>query len=169
MSIRSEGKNSIHIRPMEGTDRAVVAEIITSVGNFSQEEIDCALELVDIYLNDSRQEDYRIVVATDNAKKVCGYACWGRVPLTRGTFDLYWVATHPGVQGQGFGSMLMAYVEKEVKAGGGRLLVLETSGKESYGRTVRFYRRLGYEQVSLIRDFYDTGDDKLVFVKKISR
>ena len=157
------------IRHLVAADRAAVAEIIDCVGNFNKAEIDCALELVDIYLSDPNQKDYRIVVAECKAGDVCGYACWGETPLTKGTYDLYWIATHPGTQGRGVGRALMLYVEKQVLKEHGRLLILETSSKESYGRTVEFYRRLGYEEASRIRDFYDVGDDKLIFIKRISR
>ncbi len=167
--MQSVDKLAVSIRPMEADDRAEVAEIIARVGNFNQAEIQCALELVDIFLHDDVQEDYRLVVAREEGRRVQGYACWGPTPLTRGTYDLYWIATHPDSQGRGVGTELMSYVEAKVQELSGRLLVVETSTKESYGATVRFYRRLGYEEASLIRDFYDTGDDKLVFVKRFAR
>jgi ribosomal protein S18 acetylase RimI-like enzyme len=63
----------------------------------------------------------------------------------------------------------MDYIENKVREENGRLLIAETSSKESYGGTVRFYRRRGYERASRIRDFYDAGDDKLIFVKRFSR
>ena len=157
------------IRPMKEADRAAVEKILSIVGNFSPDEIACALELVDIYLHDAKQRDYRIVVAEDGAAHVRGYTCWGPTPLTRGTYDLYWIATDPEVQGAGYGRILMNYVENQVRAEKGRLLVAETSSKESYGNTVRFYRRLQYEEASRIRDFYDAGDDKITFVKRFSR
>ncbi len=154
---------------MRELDRAAVEHILKQVGNFSPIEIACALELVDIYLNDREQRDYRIVIAEDSASRVRGYACWGPTPLTKGTYDLYWIATDPEVQGAGFGRILMAYVEDQVHHENGRLLVAETSSKESYGNTVGFYRRLHYEEASRIRDFYDAGDDKITFVKRFSR
>ncbi len=155
------------IRPLVAADRAAVAEIVSAVGNFKPVEIDCALELVDIYLNSKDQKDYRLHVAEDEHGRVLGYTCWGPVPLTAGTYDLYWIATHPDAHGLGFGRALMMFVEDRVREENGRLLVLETSSKESYGDTVRFYHRLGYEEVSRIRDFYDVGDDKLTFVKRL--
>ena len=154
---------------MTAGDRPAVAEILEKVGNFHPYEIEVALELIDIYLCDKNQKDYLIVVAQDAASAVRGYACWGPTPLTKGTYDLYWIATHPEAQGQGFGQALMSHVEDRVRSAGGRLLVLETSSKESYGNTVGFYRRIGYEEASRIRDFYDVGDDKITFVKRISR
>lgn len=167
--MHSDDRTAISIRPLETADRAAVSGIVSSVGNFSPAEIDCALEIVDIYLHNKDQKDYSVVVAEDPERQVRGYACWGPVPLTSGTYDLYWIAAHPGVKGLGFGRALLSYVETRVRDAGGRLLVIETSAKESYGNTVGFYRRQGYEEVSRISDFYSPGDDKLVFVKRFSR
>jgi len=153
---------------MEPADRAAVADLIVSAGNFNQAEIDCALELVDIYLTDEKQTDYHVVVAEAPASGVHAYACWGPVPLTRGTFDLYWIATGPNSRGRGFGRALMNYVENQALKMKGRLLAVETSSKPSYTETVRFYRGLGYAEEYRIRDFYDVGDDKLILVKRLS-
>lgn len=153
---------------MAQEDRATIADLVVSVDNFNQAEIQCALELVDIYLNDKKQTDYRVVVAEDPVSGVQAYACYGPVPLTKGTYDLYWIATHPDSRGRGFGRALMAHVETKVLENRGRLLALETSSRESYERTVEFYHRLGFEETSRISDFYDVGDDKLIYVKKLS-
>jgi ribosomal protein S18 acetylase RimI-like enzyme len=166
--MQSDDHPAVSIRAMAPADRTAVAEIILSVGNFNRAEIGCALELIDIYLRDRNQKDYRIVVAECRDGRIGGYACWGPIPLTVGGYDLYWIATHPSLHGQGSGRALMDYVEDCVREDGGRLLVLETSSKESYRNTVRFYRRLNYEEELRIHDFYDVGDDKLVLVKRFS-
>lgn len=153
---------------MEQKDRAIIADLIVSVENFNQAEVDCALELVDIYLDDPDQKDYCVAVAEDTASVVHAYACWGPVPLTKGTYDLYWIATHPNARGSGYGQALMDFVERSVSEQKGRLLVVETSAKDSYEGTIAFYRRLGYEEASLMKDFYDVGDDRLIFVKRFS-
>ncbi len=166
--MHSDSPSTVVIRPMTRKDRPPIADLIVSIENFNQSEIDCALELVDIYLNDRDQTDYNVVVAEDSEFGICAYACWGPVPLTRGAFDLYWIATHPNSRGRGYGKCLMAYVEEKVRENKGRLLAVETSSKESYIRTVEFYSRLGYEEASRIKDFYDVGDDRLIFVKRLS-
>jgi ribosomal protein S18 acetylase RimI-like enzyme len=167
--MQSEIGTAALIRCMEVTDRSAIEEIVLSVGNFNKAEIQCALELIDIYLHVKEQKDYRIAVCEDSESRVQGYICWGPVPLTQGSYDIYWVATHPDSQGKGFGGSLIAHVENCIKEEKGRLLFIETSSKESYENTVRFYRRLGFKEASRIRDFYDVGDDKLVFVKSFSR
>lgn len=153
---------------MAHADREALAALVVSIENFNQAEIDCALELIDIYLNDQTQNDYRVVIAGDPRERVRGYACWGPTPLTRGTYDLYWIATHPDARGRGIGHALMTHVEEEAQKNGGRLLVVETSSKSSYAPTIEFYRRIGYEESSRIADFYDVGDDKLTFVKRLT-
>jgi ribosomal protein S18 acetylase RimI-like enzyme len=159
---------AVLVRPMTPADRAIIGGLVVSVENFNQAEIECALELVDLYLNDKKQADYHVVVAETAASGVQAYACWGPVPLTRGTYDLYWIATHPNSRGRGFGRALIAHLERKVLENGGRLLVAETSAKNSYEKTIEFYRGLGFEEASRIKDFYDVGDDRLIFVKRLS-
>ncbi len=153
---------------MTKADRTCIAELVVSVENFNPAEVDCALELVDIYLNDKNQEDYSVAVAEDATSRVRAYACWGPVPLTRGAYDLYWIATHPDARGKGLGRALIGYVEDRVLENKGRLLVAETSSKDSYEKTIEFYHRLGFEETARIKDFYDVGDAKLIFVKRLS-
>ena len=63
--------------------------------------------------------------------------------------------------------MLLRFVENEVKKERGRMLLIETSSKESYSSTLRFYERSGYEEISRIKDFYRIEDDKVVFCKRL--
>ena len=107
----SRRAHKVSIRPLRASDRSAVAEIVRGVGNFNGAEIECALEIVDTYLRDDKQKDYRVVVAENSGCAVKAYVCWGPTPLTRGTYDLYWIATHPAAQGLGFGRALVAHVE----------------------------------------------------------
>jgi ribosomal protein S18 acetylase RimI-like enzyme len=149
-------------------DRSGIADLVFSVENFNQAERDCAMELVDICLNHKDQQDYWFAVAENSQAAPLAYVCWGPVPLTRGTFDLYWIAVHPNARSRGLGQALMAYVVEKVHEQGGRLLIAETSAKESYRKTIEFYQRLNFEEASRIKDFYDVGDDRLIFIKRLS-
>jgi len=99
---------------MTSADRERVIDIIKATRFFVPDEIKVAEELIDIYLSQPDQQDYQIVVIEDPAGKVTGYMTYGPTPLTEGTWDLYWIAVSPEVQGQGYGQLLVRYLENEV-------------------------------------------------------
>ena len=155
----------MNIRPIESKDRDVLTQIIKSVGNFNEEEIKVAIELIDDAISEYSSGDYIACVLEDEKGEVQGYGCYGLTPLTESTYDLYWMAVNPAVQGSGYGRAIIRFVEQDVRERGGRLLVLETSSQENYTRTRQIYEKNGYELVSRIRDFYKKNDDKLIYVK----
>jgi len=59
----------------------------------------------------------------------------------------------------------LQFVEEDLRKRNARLLVIETSSMETYGNTVRFYEKAGYQLASVIKEFYKPGDDKLTFIK----
>ena len=79
------------------------------------------------------------MVAEGDGGEIVGYACWGTSPMTTGTYDLYWIATDPRVQGGGSGRALLEHVEANVRGEGGRMLLIETSSRDDYGKTQHFY------------------------------
>lgn len=163
-----EGAASVshNMRPLEPRDRQAVSQILEQVGNFSEQEKLTALELIDAWLTAGEKSDYLCWVLEDESG-VRGYICLGPTPLTDGTFDLYWIAVDPSAQGRGYGKALTRLAEDEASARGGRLLLIETASQETYAPTVRFYDRAGYVLVSRIPDFYEPGDDKLTFAKRL--
>jgi len=162
-------EQAAHIRPLSPTDRSRIHELLVASGNFNAVEIDTALELVDESLTRGQASGYFFAVLEGRKEdsRVKGYACYGPTPLTQGVYDLYWIVVDPADQGKGFGRLLLDYVERDVIKRGGRMLLIETSSQETYGATVRFYDRSGYELVARIKNFYRIGDDKLVFSKDL--
>lgn len=155
------------VRPLTNTDRERVMDIIRATRFFVPDEIKVAEELIDIYLSQPDQQDYQIVVIEDQSGKVTGYMTYGPTPLTEGTWDLYWIAVSPEVQGQGYGQLLVRYLENEVKKKGGRLVMIETSSQPKYLPTRKFYEKLGYREMARIPDFYRPGDDRVIFGKHL--
>jgi len=160
------------IRPAEARDRGRIEEILIATAHFTEEEVRCAMELVDQSQEHPEKGEYVVHVLEEPdsgpKKAVQGYVCYGPTPLTDGVFDLYWIAVDPKQQGQGIGQLLLRFVENEVRRQRGRMLLIETSSKESYASTMRFYERSGYEEISRIKDFYRIEDDKVVYCKKLT-
>jgi ribosomal protein S18 acetylase RimI-like enzyme len=156
------------MRSLKGSDLPALTRILKATEAFTADEIDCAMELLGIVLDDPDQKDYFVTVAETDGR-VTGYILFGPVPLTEGNFDIYWIATDPEVQGHGFGRRLLEHAENVVCERGARLICLETSSQGGYERTRRFYEQAGYVEESRIRDFYRPGDDRITYVKRFSK
>jgi ribosomal protein S18 acetylase RimI-like enzyme len=140
---------------------------LEEAGSFTRDEVVCAMELLEIVLDQPEQKDYLVLVA-ENPTGVVGYILYGPVPVTSGNFDIYWIATDPSVQGGGFGRQLMEAAERDMCERGARMICLETSSKGSYQRTRSFYDNAGYLQEAVIADFYVPGDDRITYIKRFS-
>jgi len=156
---------ALQIRALHLRDRVPLHQLLTKDGLFTREEVSVALELVDGALAEPGGE-YRVLCA-DLDGKLAGYICYGPTPMTEGTWDLYWIVTHPDARGNGVARGLVARVEKELKQLGARLIRVETSRLDGYGAARAFYERLEYPVVSVMPDFYKPGDDLLVMLKRL--
>lgn len=157
------------IRQLLEQDREIIKNILADTNHFNEEEIKIALELIDVYLNDSKQTDYIIYVFVDDESgKTAGYICWGKRPMTDATYDLYWIAVDPKIHGKGIGSKLISFMEDEIRKIKGNLILIETSGKPQYEGERKFYERNGYNIQTVIKDFYRYGDDLYVYHKYLN-
>lgn len=152
------------IRKIKQADKLHIENILNRISIFSKEEVDIAMELVNISLTIMAQTDYNIFVYEKNGK-VLGYHCTGKRPLTDAVYDLYWIVTDPDSGEKGIGKSLLDHAEEFVKKQNGRWLLAETSSKESYTRTRNFYLRNNFSIVAEIKDFYSMNDSLMVFGK----
>ncbi len=132
---------------------------------FRPSEVAIAVELLDQAA--AGDDDYRFIGAFDGDDLV-GYACWGPTPGTEGTFDLYWIAVDTTRQGGGVGSQLLTHVERTLQAGGGRLIVVETSSRADYAPTRAFYERRGYTRAATLPGYYAPGDNLVIYLKELT-
>ena len=145
-------------------DAAAVRDIVASTGFFRPDEVEVAVELVTERLARGDASGYHFVLMED-AGQVAGYACYGPIACTVGSFDLFWIAVHESRRGLGLGRVLMREAEARIAAMGGRRVYVETSGKAQYAPTRAFYEKFGYRQEARFAEFYDVGDDKVVYVR----
>lgn len=150
------------------SDPSVVREIVRSTGFFSEQEVELAIELVLERLARGTASGYFFLFAECEAR-IAGYACYGPIPCTRHSYDVYWIAVHPDWQGRGVGRTLLCALEQRVAAAGGCRIYVETSGRQQYGPTRSFYEHNGYRCEAVLTDFYAPGDDKMIYVKELRR
>lgn len=163
----------MHIGQLRIGDRARLAELLVDTGAFHAEEVHVALSLFDLTHGDrdtgasDASVDYEFLGAFDEDHLV-GYACYGATPATEGTYDLYWLAVDPAMQGRGVGRALVHEVETKLAGRGGRLLVVETSSRPDYDGTRKFYARSGYVEAARVRDFYAPADDRILLTTRLT-
>jgi ribosomal protein S18 acetylase RimI-like enzyme len=151
----------------KGQDGDGILRVTSHIDVFTDEEKDCVAELWDEYVRlGTKASGYTFLVAFDGAQ-VSGFACYGERPLTKGTYDLYWIAIDPFARRKGAGRELLQRVEAEIQKMGGRLVFVETSGLEKYEATRCFYLATGYLLEATVKDFYSEGDDLVIFTKHL--
>jgi GNAT superfamily N-acetyltransferase len=148
-------------------DREAVRTIIVSSGFFSPAEADIAVELVDTRLAQGLHSGYYFLFAEYN-DAVIGYTCFGPIPGTLLSYDLYWIAVRPTYQGLGLGTTLLVRSEATIGQLGGGRIYIETSSRPLYAPTHAFYRARGYRQGACLEDYYAPGDAKVIYVKILS-
>ena len=149
------------------SDVEAVAAMVENTGFFRNDEVDVAVELVQEYLAKGEDSGYYFWFAdrTSSSNSPAGYVCYGPTPCTIGSFDLYWIVVDKECQGHGLGRILAGMAEKSAAKMSGRRMYVETSGKELYAPTQAFYRSIGYAEAARLPDFYDVGDDKIIYQK----
>lgn len=164
-NIRPEGAktmSAIEIRSAGRADIPAMKRIIDATGLFPSAMLD---EMMRGALDGSAPDELWFVAGKDTVT-ACAYCAPER--LTSGTWNLLMIAVNPDQQGHGVGAGLMRHVERVLAERGERLLLVETSGLPEFEPVRGFYRNLGYGEEARIRDFYQQGDDKVIFRRALT-
>lgn len=147
------------------TDIEIVRKLTSGTGFFNGEEIAIAAELATERLEKGNASGYEFIFLEVDGVAMA-YSCYGRIPLTKSSYDLYWIVTDTAYRNKGFGKALLRETEKDIINRGGTALYAETSSRGQYIPTRMFYEHNGYTLKARFEDYYDTGDDLVMFVKR---
>jgi len=151
-------------RTVQQEDRVSVVQMCRETGFFHEGEIAVAEELVLERLTKGAASGYEFIFAELDGV-VVGYACFGLIPCTQSSWDLYWIVVPPRRQRSGIGGQLLKETEEAVRRLGGTRIYIETSGREQYAPTRKFYEKNGYSVAAVLEDFYAPGDPKIIYAK----
>lgn len=149
---------------VRASDPDAVFRLTESCRIFYPEETEIARELVEERLAKGPASGYHFLFA-ETPDALMGYTCFGPVPMTLESFDLYWIAVRKDRQGTGIGRRLLQETERRIANLNGRRIYVETSSRSPYGPTHRFYLACGYRQAAILPDFYAPDDDKVIYLK----
>jgi ribosomal protein S18 acetylase RimI-like enzyme len=149
------------IRPIAADDVAALKSVIEATGLFPSDMLD---SMIAPYLLGNEAGEIWLTYIGD-APEALVYCAPER--MTDGAWNMLLIAVDPAVQGRGRGSALTDRVEAELTGQGARVLIVETSGLPEFQATRQFYLGKGYVEEARIRDFYQKGEDKVVFWKAL--
>lgn len=154
---------------LESGDVELVRQLTRDSDRFSRIEIDLAAEMVqDRLARGLDTTGYHFLFAQwGPGVPALGYACYGPVPLTTSSWDLYWIAVAKGAQRRGIGRRLLAEAERRAQAFGAGQFYIDTSGRADYEASRAFYAAAGYREAASLPDFYAPGDAKVIFTKQL--
>lgn len=146
------------------SDMTRVREIVVSSGFFSEAEVEVAVELVQERLKKGIESGYYFLFA-EKEQEVAGYSCFGPIPCTVESYDIYWIAVQQELRRSGLGAEILKRVEERIRKMEGKRIYVETSSREQYKPTRSFYSRCGYRKEATLKNFYSPGDDKVIFLR----
>lgn len=150
------------IRDVVKTDIAALKIVVDSSGLFPSELLD---DMIAGYFNKTAPQEIWLTQEVNGTPMAIAYCAPEK--FTEGTYNLYLIAVHEDVRGQGIGAGLMNHIENLLRESGQRILLVETSGLGEFELTRNFYDKCAYHREAVIREFYTTGEDKVIFWKKL--
>ena len=97
-----------------------------------------------------------------------GVAYCSPEPVTAGIWNLRLLWIKEEFRGRGYGKALVAKVENELSTRHARLLIVETSQLPEFESARKFYENYGFKREAEVKDFFDEGDHKLIYTKRVN-
>ncbi|GAB4290446.1 MAG: hypothetical protein Kow0068_15870 [Marinilabiliales bacterium] len=154
-------------RNLNSSDIASIKEILESTGFFYDSEIDIAQELAQENIDKGEEKSGYIFNLVEIDNKVVGFTCYGKIPGTADSFDLYWIAVHNSQRGKGIGKILMNLAVEDIKRMQGKNIWIETSSRPIYEPTRQFYLKNDCDIIAELPEYYGPKDNKVIFLKKV--
>lgn len=153
------------IRAITSEDAPAVVSLAVAAELFAAEEAGVVEQMMTHYFGGRRDDGHACVLDEDG--EPLGVAYYEPATAADRTWYLTMIAVRPDQQGHGRGAALMRYVEEDLRSRGQRLLLVETSGLPAYAQTRAFYEKCGYDEEARVRDYYEPGDDMVLFRKDL--
>ena len=150
------------IREVIHSDLDSLKIVLDSCGLFPSEYLDDMIS--DYFHNLDTNEIWFTYVENDSPISI-GYCIPEK--LTSGTYNILAIGVSENHQRKGVAVEMMNFIEQKLKTIGARVLIIETSSDDAQIGARNLYQKLGYNQEAVIRDFWNEGEDKIVYWKKL--
>ena len=150
------------IREVIHSDLDSLKIVLDSCGLFPSEYLD---EMISDYFHNLDTNEIWFTYVENDSPISIGYCIPEK--LTSGTYNLLAIGVSENHQRKGVAVEMMNFIEQKLKTIGARVLIVETSSDDAQIGARNLYQKLGYNQEAVIRDFWNEGEDKIVYWKKL--
>lgn len=152
------------IRSVTQRDTAAVVALTVSSELFTAEESTVVETMLTGYFAGRDAEGHTCIVDEVEGDLVA-VAYYEPVTATDRTWELVMIGVRSDVHRRGRGTELLRHVEQDLRSRDQRLLVIETSALPAFARARAFYLACGYDEEARVRDYFEAGDDMVLFRK----
>ncbi|MBI5252111.1 MAG: ribosomal protein S18-alanine N-acetyltransferase [Desulfomonile tiedjei] len=148
----SEVNDTLQAEPMKAEDLNSVLEIekVSFPTPWSE----------NMFLEEMQHRHSRLTVFRSRGE-IVGYMCFWEV---LDEAHLLNIAVHPKERGHGYGSQIMAYLEKVCLQDGLKRIILEVARRNSMARSL--YRKYGFNSIGFRKKYYTAVEDDAIVMEK---
>jgi hypothetical protein len=157
----------IKIREVKAKDRGHIYELMRIDEILKPGEVEEILHRIDLYLFDSDQQLFKVILAEDKLKELIGFAIYGPDPKASGTYQIYNLNQSPLIENGEVLLELILFIEKDLLKNKGRIIVCELSSSLKFRSHFETYLKQNFNLSSVVSSFYAEGEDKLILSKQI--
>lgn len=154
------------IRSATQLDTAAVVALTVSSELFTPDESSVVEAMLKEYFAGREAEGHTCVVDEVDGD-LLAVAYYEPVTATDRTWELTMIGVRQDLHRQGRGAELLQHVEDDLRSGDQRLLVIQTSALPAFARARAFYLACGYDEEARVRDYFEAGDDMVMFRKAL--
>ncbi len=155
------------IRTITEVDASGVVALAVATELFSSEESGIVRQMMTDYFSTNAADGHTCLVDEYDGNLIA-VAYYEPLPATDRTWELTMIGVDRDHHRHGLGTLLLQAVEADLRARGQRLLLVETSATPAFDRARDFYRSCDYAEEARVRDYYESGDDMVLFRKALS-
>ncbi len=158
----------MNVVPVEILDRTALLDVAVKTGLFALDDAEALLGGVLDQLSTGALPLGHAALACRSSQQsnVIGWTYFAPDQYAEGVWNVWWLGVVPDSQGNGAGSLLLRAAESFAQSAGARIVVVETSSKDSQARARKFYAKEGYTECGCVPDFYGEGDHKIIFSRR---
>lgn len=155
------------VRRLRSKDIPDIKRILGKTAVFNSREKREIVGLARDFFENPRGDEFRTLVCTVE-RGIAGFICFGS-DVGFGTYEISFLYVAPEYQRNGVATTLIKAVEKYAREKSGRMIFLYTSGSGEYLPAQKLYRKAGYSRSAVIKDFFEDGDSKIIYSKRLRK